>query len=119
MYVIAGCHGKYRCLSDIYSMDLNPLLATGQTDKLKWRERKMKGNSFLTRWGHSSVVYDQKIYIFGGRFSNDLNDLLVADTETDTLKTIKTGSSEAPKPRRRHCAGFIGSSMVTFGGFNG
>ena len=38
----------------------------------------MKNSSFLTRWGHSSVVYDNKIYIFGGRFSNDLNDLLVA-----------------------------------------
>jgi hypothetical protein len=34
------------------------------------------------------------------------------------MKVIKTGN-EVPKPRRRHCAGFIGSSMITFGGFNG
>lgn len=30
-YVIAGCHGKYRCLSDVYSMDLSALIATGST----------------------------------------------------------------------------------------
>ncbi len=50
----------------------------------------MKNSSFLTRWGHSSSVYDKKIYIFGGRFSNDLNDLLVADFETNSIKQIKT-----------------------------
>lgn len=35
-YVVAGCHAKYRCLSDVYSLDLTPLLETGKTDKLKW-----------------------------------------------------------------------------------
>jgi hypothetical protein len=25
------------------------------------------------------VVFDQKIYVFGGRFSNDLQDILVID----------------------------------------
>jgi N-acetylneuraminic acid mutarotase len=72
----------------------------------------------LTRWGHSSAVYDNKIYIFGGRFSNDLNDLLVADFETNTIRQLKT-SQDAPAARRRHCSGFIGSSMLVFGGFNG
>ncbi len=78
----------------------------------------MKNSSFLTRWGHSSAVYDNKIYIFGGRFSNDLNDLLVADLENNIIRAIKT-NSEAPPARRRHCSGFIGSSMLVFGGFNG
>jgi hypothetical protein len=76
---LAGCHGKYRCLNDIYSIDITSLLETGKITDLKWIERKLKDSTFLTRWGHSSVVYDGKIYIFGGRFSNDLNDLLVAD----------------------------------------
>jgi len=63
-------------------------------------------------------VYDNKIYIFGGRFSNDLNDILVADFETNSIRQMKT-LGEAPAARRRHCAGFIGSSMLAFGGFNG
>lgn len=61
-------------------MDVTELLRKGSTT-LKWKENKVKGSTFLTRWGHSSVVYDGKIYIFGGRFSNDLNDILVVDLE--------------------------------------
>lgn len=118
---MAGCHGKYRCLSDVYSLDMTPLIETGNIDKLQWVERKLKGASFLSRWGHSSVVFDGKIYVFAGRFSSDLNDVLVIDVKTNSLKGLKMGggSSDQPKPRRRHCAGFVGSCMIVFGGFNG
>jgi hypothetical protein len=26
LFIVAGCHGKYRCLSDVYSLDLTPAL---------------------------------------------------------------------------------------------
>ena len=87
-------------------------------ETLEWKEKKFKGSAFLTRWGQSSCVQDNKIYIFGGRFSSDLNDILVIDIEKEVMKTLKTGF-EAPKPRRRHCACFVGSCMLIFGGFNG
>jgi N-acetylneuraminic acid mutarotase len=104
-------------LNDIWSLDVSDLLkGNGQT--FKWMERKVKGNTFLTRWGHSSNVYDGKIYIFGGRFSNDLNDILVIDLEKSTMKALKT-NVELPKARRRHSAFFVGSNLVIFGGFNG
>lgn len=64
----------------MYSIDFTCLLQDGDYDRLEWKDRKPMGSAFLTRWGHSSAVYDNKIYIFGGRFSNDLNDLLVLDT---------------------------------------
>ena len=80
---------------------------------------KLDGMSFLTRWGHSSSVYDGKIYVFAGRFSNDLNDLLVIDLENQVIKPVMKNPKDAPIPRRRHCATFIGSSLVLFGGFNG
>ena len=119
-FVIAGCHSKYRCLSDVFSLDLTPLLETGSTKKLQWVERKLKGSSFLSRWGHSSAVYDGKIYVFAGRFSNDLNDVLVIDVTSNSLRGLKISStSEPPKPRRRHSACFVGSCMIAFGGFNG
>jgi hypothetical protein len=120
-FIIAGCHSKYRCLSDVYSLDLTPMLETGNTDGLKWNERKLKGASFLSRWGHSSAVFDGKIYVFAGRFSSDLNDVLVIDVENNSLKGLKIGGliADHPKPRRRHCAGFVGSCMIIFGGFNG
>lgn len=91
-FVIAGCHSKYRCLSDIYSIDLTSLIETGKITNLEWKELKIKSYSFLTRWGHTSVVFDRKIYIFGGRFSNDLNDLLVVDIDKCTMKPLKLGN---------------------------
>lgn len=117
-YVIAGCHAKYRCLSDIYSIDLTELLEKGTVDNLQWRERKMKDNTFLTRWGHTSAVYDDKIYVFGGRFCNDLNDILILDPSKDQISIAKI-AGDIPKARRRHSACFLGSSMLVFGGFNG
>ena len=78
----------------------------------------MKSSSFLTRWGHACASFENKIYIFGGRFSNDLNDVLVIDMETKKIRTIKTPAETQPKPRRRACINFVGSCMLMFGGFN-
>lgn len=78
----------------------------------------MKDNTFLTRWGHTSAVYEDKIYVYGGRFCNDLSDILVLDPEKDQITNLKV-YGEAPKARRRHSACFLGSSMLIFGGFNG
>ena len=61
-------------------MDVSEMLKNGNFT-LRWKERKIQGSTFLTRWGHSSSVYEEKIYVFGGRFSNDLNDILVVDLE--------------------------------------
>ena len=63
-------------------------------------------------------MYDGKIHIFGGRFSSDLNDLLILDIDKNEIKAVKT-SIEVPKARRRHSSCFVGSCMVIFGGFNG
>ena len=78
----------------------------------------MKGSSFLTRWGHTSAVFDNKIYVFGGRFSNDLQDILIIDPEKNNLKHLRVHGS-IPKARRRHTSTFVGGCMVVFGGFNG
>jgi hypothetical protein len=72
----------------------------------------------LTRWGHTASVFDSKIYVFGGRFCNDLQDVIMIDPERDALKTVRVGGL-IPKARRRHTAAFVGSCMVVFGGFNG
>ena len=78
----------------------------------------MKGSSFLTRWGHTSAVFNGKIYVFGGRFCNDLQDILIIDPERDSLKTLRV-TGVVPRARRRHACIFVGGCMVIFGGFNG
>lgn len=47
----------------------------------------VSSNPKLERWGHSSDVYDGKIFIFAGRVSDnaDTNDVLVFRPLTRTL----------------------------------
>jgi hypothetical protein len=76
---LGGCYGKYRCLGDLYSLDLTPLTQGGGLGSLQWKEHKMKNMAFLMRWGHTSAVFEGRIFIFGGRFCSDLGDVLVID----------------------------------------
>ncbi len=43
----------------------------------------------MTRWGHSTAVKGNNIYIFGGRFSNDLSDMLVFNAEKNKIRVLK------------------------------
>ena len=72
----------------------------------------------MTRWGHACASLENKIYIFGGRFSNDLNDVLVLDLDASKMRTLKTLPESTPKPRRRACINFVGNCLLMFGGFN-
>lgn len=117
-YVIAGCYGKYRCLSDVFRIDLSSYLKNGTCEGTHWEQIKLKGSSFLTRWGHTSSLYNNQIFVFGGRFSSDLQDIIVIDPSKSTLRTLKV-MGELPRARRRHSSNFIGSCLIVFGGFNG
>ena len=118
LVIIGGCFGRYRSLNDVWTINLAPLIDHNQTENLIWKEHKLEGSAFLTRWGHTSSMLKDKIYIFGGRFSSDLNDLLVIDLEANNIKVVKK-VFDPPTPRRRHCSSFMGNSLLVFGGFNG
>jgi hypothetical protein len=49
----------------------------------------MKDTTYLTRWGHTSAAFDDKIFLFGGRFCNDLNDILMIDPAKNQITTYK------------------------------
>jgi hypothetical protein len=46
-----------------------------------------------------------------------MNELLAISLENGEVRKIET--SQSPAARRRHGGGFIGSSLVLFGGFDG
>ena len=71
-----------------------------------------------TRWGHAAAVYDDKLYILGGRNNDDINDLHCLDLDLKKWSQIDIGHP-MPKPRRRHSAVFVSSTLVMFGGFDG
>ena len=57
------------------------------------------------------------MFVFGGRNSEDLNDLYSFDTETQIWK--KHSFENGPTPRRRHSCAFVGRALFVFGGFDG
>ncbi len=54
----------------------------------------VEGSDFIPRWGHSSSYnpLNDKIYIFGGRFSNDLHDIVILDVDKKTSKKVNTNA---------------------------
>jgi N-acetylneuraminic acid mutarotase len=63
-------------------------------------------------------VYQDQIYIYGGRNDLDISDLHVFNS-TEKKWTELALKQRVPKPRRRASAVFIASSLVLFGGFDG
>lgn len=57
MYIMGGCHGKYNCLGDLYSLDLSEMVSSGKTSTLKWEKIAIKEDE-LKRWGHTLDFYN-------------------------------------------------------------
>lgn len=87
----------------------------------KWTSEVFRGTDpKYARSHHSSVVYNNKVYIFGGRV-NEVevsNDLLVVDPEAKTITLIHNSKGTPPAPRERHAAIAVGSKMIIVGGHN-
>jgi N-acetylneuraminic acid mutarotase len=75
----------------------------------------------LNRWGHTSNVYEEKIYFFGGRASTnkDHNDIFIYDPKENLFIQPNIENNNRPKERRRHSSAIIGNSLIIFAGFNG
>ena len=71
-----------------------------------------------TRWGHAASVFEDKLFILGGRNNDDINDLHCFDLNKKLWSQVEIGHP-MPKPRRRHSAVFVSSTLVMFGGFDG
>lgn len=68
---------------------------------------------------HSAVVYDDKLWLFGGYSGNYFtNSLCCFDFKTETWTEV-TASGEIPTYRSAHVAGVYGDKMYIFGGWNG
>jgi len=79
-----------------------------------------KGTPPTKRTSHSAVIYQDKMYVFGG-FSGEeyLNDLHEFDLETETWTNItKSCTGNIPSPRSRFCAAVHGDCMYILGGWN-
>jgi len=70
------------------------------------------------RYGHSSLFYNGKVLVFGGRTTNDelCNSLIVIDPETGAWSEQET-TGDAPSPRAFHASVMLPSQQwIIIGG---
>jgi len=112
LFTFGGWNGFSRTwYNDIHVFDF---------EKKHWHNVIPQGNPPVKRTSHAAVIYNNKMYIFGG-FSGDeyLNDLHEFDLETETWSNITFQClGDIPAPRSRFCAAVHGDSMYILGGWN-
>jgi hypothetical protein len=118
-YVLGGCTGNYQLLGDIHRVDLSRLFEENAFSDFSWECVNRKSKQ-LERWGHSSNVYHDKIYLSCGRISanSDSNDTYCFDPAHNSLTLLEV-DGDVPIPRRRHASIIVGNSLLLFGGYNG
>ena len=116
-----GCHSEYVHLNDVNVFDLNTFVTSDGADcHVTCSKLDMRGMGPIpsSRWGHAATVSNDKLFILGGRNNEDINDLYCFDIHNKRWTKIDIGHP-MPKPRRRHSAIFVASTIVMFGGFDG
>ena len=81
-----GCHSEYEHLSDLDMFDLTAFIESGCVNLTVTccKLTCLAGKGPSSRWGHSAAVYEDKVYILGGRNSADISDLHCLDADTMT-----------------------------------
>lgn len=85
-----------------------------------------RGNTPCKRWGHSVVLHQNNMYIFGGSgnttSTRNWETIYILNCENfDWEKCLPydNTNTQYPEPRDSHAATLIGSQMYLFGGSNG
>lgn len=101
--------------NDIYSYNL---------ESEKWKKIEIKGDLPSARFDHTSIIYQDSMYVFGGENGNYLNDVCEYNFLKNEWKEIET-TGEKPSKRSGHKVAFYSgrfmneSSMFLFGGYDG
>ncbi|KAK9367673.1 hypothetical protein V1509DRAFT_625899 [Lipomyces kononenkoae] len=114
LYVFGGQFDD-NVFNDLYSFDLNTV--QGTTTESRWELIKPASDVVpATRTNHSAVVFNGKLYVFGGtNSSGSYNDTWCFDPITVTWKQLSC-VGYLPKPTAGHKAAIVGNIMYIFGG---
>ena len=89
-------------------------------EQLKWTKLNTE-NITNCRYGHSGIIFQNKIYLFGGR-TKFQNTSLITGFELysflDNMYSTPSIAGKSPQLRRNHIAELIGSQMMIHGGVN-
>jgi len=88
---------------------------------LTYKSVKTTGGDNFVRCSHSADVYNNKMYLFGGRHQNNPvrsnNELWSLDLETWTWKICET-TGEQPEARTTHISAIYNGKLYIFGGYS-
>ncbi|CAK9103053.1 unnamed protein product, partial [Durusdinium trenchii] len=111
--VIFGGQGKLASgyMGDLWSLDLKTQI---------WKQLKPKGHPPTPRNGHSAILWNQVMILFGGLDGGGrwLSDTFHLDLRSSEWSK-KTPPGEVPGGRGSHSAVLWGDAMVIFGGTDG
>jgi len=95
----------------VYQLDL---------DNWDWTKLEPTNKAPPSRDSHSCVIYQKKLYIFGGSGGSDSkNDMLEYDLATNQWRTLESRGN-TPSPREGHSAClFDDRYIIIYGGWNG
>eukprot|EP01080_Neovahlkampfia_damariscottae_P010118 gene10118-2537_t len=118
LYVFGGCKSQklgrdYTFFNDVFKYEIT----TNIWSIIPWN--RTKGVKPAPRSSHTSIIYDKKMYVFGGTGAEKdvFQDFFSFDFETQTWKEIITIDKEDIPGRYGHSCVLYGDSMIVFGGY--
>ena len=119
LYVVGGQH-RLDVLQDAWTLRIDDRPYDWRKLKLQKAGRLLKHRIFFAH-----AAYGNKLYLSGGannqNMSEVFDDILVLDTETESLSTLETEAEGMPSPPRltRHSMAAMGGSLWMVGGWDG
>lgn len=89
---------------------------------MEWDKKNTDNIPPYPRYGHSGIIHQKRIYIFGGKCKSNnyhyIADLDIFDLTDSQWLTPNFSSKASLELRRNHVADLIGNQMIIHGGFN-
>ena len=127
------CYNKLFLFGGLLASDQSDLWTLEIKNKVyTWKKIKYnKEVNFNSRYGHSCILFNNSLYIFGGnmnirKLKYPLEDILIYNIKTNTMKigffkiekySFSSNNIYAPQ-RRNHIAQAIGWNMIVHGGID-
>ena len=97
IYVFGGCFDEYVFdnMNQVWEFDFSNFVEKGEK-LIRPTPIRTKGDLPSARWGHSASIREGKMYIFGGRNQEDLNDFYRFDIEEREWTHLQTQNDPEP-----------------------
>ena len=107
LYLFGGSGAADEKLNDVYTLDAT---------SLSWYAMSTTGVPPTPREGHTGVVMDNKLYVFGGSTTDsNLNDVRVLDLSSLSWSHPRS-SGDPPPPRWGHVGALVNQQLFLYGG---